>query len=940
MVDKLTVGPLDKGQRTNRLAFNIDNDAFPLLQNSYQWRGRVKRKRGTNLITRLQSTYQLGIVLSINTVAGVLTYSIVDILADPNVNLRSLYPNAEIVPTSVSVKRGGSGQLFTDPAGDGVLTGGLGSGTINYSTGKLTITFVNDPGSRTMTVFFNLYLLLPVMGIEDFNLNTNTFPGTIAFDTVNSYRISTSYPYPSNNTNWYENPVSSGTYVQKTDWTAFNWNGEDYRQFWTTNYQGALWATNGVNSPFTGGNIGMQFSSITNVVISTPTTVDITTANNLVIGDFVFINEVQGITGINWQTGYVTAANPASITVVFPSASIAGAYALGGIVQYLTNNSDPTKDVIRYYTGSPTNNQIDSAFAFVTGSGWVNFMPPLSQSAFSIGDLPPAIYYLVGARMIVPFKDRLQFIGPVVQESSGAAIYLQDTVVYSQNGTPYYTASYTNSPNPLVDTPTSPTNSYLQAFIVPPNQTAAPNAYFSDSPGFGGFITAGLDQPITTVDSNEDVLIMGFNPGYQVRYVYTGNDYLPFNFFVVNSELGSASTFSAITMDKGVITRGPRGYIITSQVDVSRIDLEIPDEVFEIQQVHNGNERFCAQRDFQNEWIYFTYLGNLFDTDVSPFPNTTLFFNYRDNSWGIFFETYTTYGSFRPATGLTWADLRKVKWNSWTDPWNSGETTIYQPIVLGGNQQGFILERTDETDEDTSLWIQSINANTSTITSPNHGLNDNDYILISDASGSIGIQVNGMVFSITVVDKDSFTLNPLLTSGSYTYLGNGLITRFYVPFIQTKQFPVYWDMGKKTRIGVQRYLLTKTDFSQITVNLYLSQDNTNAWNSGPITPDPDTENSSLMYSQVVFTCPESTNIGLTAYNVNMLQLNQISSSRQNSNAQQQIWHRVNTSLIGDTIQIAFTMSDTQMRDIRLLNQTAEIELHGFIFDVAPSQELT
>jgi hypothetical protein len=55
--------------------------------------------------------------------------------------------------------------------------------------------------------------------------------------------------------------------------------------------------------------------------------------------------------------------------------------------------------------------------------------------------------------------------------------------------------------------------------------------------------------------------------------------------------------------------------------------------------------------------------------------------------------------------------------------------------------------------------------------------------------------------------------------------------------------------------------------------------------------------------------------------------------------QSQIWHRMNTSLLGDTVQIGFTLSDEQMQDITLSNQFTEIELHGFILDVNPSQLL-
>ncbi len=56
-------------------------------------------------------------------------------------------------------------------------------------------------------------------------------------------------------------------------------------------------------------------------------------------------------------------------------------------------------------------------------------------------------------------------------------------------------------------------------------------------------------------------------------------------------------------------------------------------------------------------------------------------------------------------------------------------------------------------------------------------------------------------------------------------------------------------------------------------------------------------------------------------------------------AQAQIWHRINTSLLGDTVQIGFTMSQDQMIDPNFKNQFAEIEIHAFILDVSPSQLL-
>jgi hypothetical protein len=46
---------------------------------------------------------------------------------------------------------------------------------------------------------------------------------------------------------------------------------------------------------------------------------------------------------------------------------------------------------------------------------------------------------------------------------------------------------------------------------------------------------------------------------------------------------------------------------------------------------------------------------------------------------------------------------------------------------------------------------------------------------------------------------------------------------------------------------------------------------------------------------------------------------------------------MNTSLIGDTVQIGFTLSDLQLRDTTTTFE--EIELHSFVFDISPSQML-
>jgi hypothetical protein len=1002
MGEKIVVGPVNKGLTTNRTAFNIDDDAFPVLLNAYQWRGRIKRKRGSSFLGRLERYFNsanssYGSITSINVVDG-------------GANL--LYDfglvSGNIVPTSVSFVSGSN--TYTDPAGTGVLVGTpAGTGTIDYESGGVSIT---SGGGTITTATFLYYPCLPVMGIDDEILESNDFPTNLAFDTIYSYQIDPVYNRNNNNSyaiydvSFYKNPASIGSYTAKGTPTPVRWNGQNYQQFWTVNYQGAIFATNGINVPFTTANKGMQYAQNSQITYTsnTATTLSLTITNcPLVIGDFVFANEWGASTAanaatLNFQSGYVTSASgmyaSKSITITFPEASLATDTFVPGIIQYLTNSSNPSNDCIRYYDGDPTNGSatnpvLDNVY------GWVNFCPPLSQFQYSIAGLPQAQYYLIGARTIVPYKDRLLFFGPVVQTSAGVVNYLQDTVIYSQNGTAYYNASFQGNP-------VAATTQFYASYIVPNNQTATASAYFEDQIGFGGYISAGVDQAINTTYATRDVIIVGLE-NQQSRLIYTGNDVLPFLFYTINSEYGSGAPQSGIQMDEGVVSYGPKGFIITNEDSCQRIDLAIPDQVFEINLNDNGTERICAQRDFINEWIYFTYRGN---ESTAVFPNQTLLWNYRDNSWATFDESFTAYGTFRPSTmTFTWATIGTQfnTWNQWNEPWNAGASTLLQPQVVAGNQQGFIVIRNQGTTEPTTLNINfsvtvtitgvtksapsveatvvtganqfvpgqqvtfsgvvgmiQLNGNTYTVISSSpttftikvdssgftdyssgglatpvepifsqdHGLNNGDYFVLNNCTGTMAVY-NGQVFSVSNAIENGFVMNPMITIG--TYFGLGTITRLYRPQIMSKQFPVAWAMARKTRLGPQQYLLTTTPAGQITVLIFLSQNDEFPYNI---------DNNATIYSATVYTCPESINLGLTPTFVpNMSDPKNTNLNMVTAQQQQQTWHRLNTSLLGDTVQIGFTLSDAQMYDPTLTYQFSEIELHGLILDCSPSMLL-
>lgn len=873
--------------------YNIDNNSFPELLNAYARRGKIYRKRGTAILDRLKRQIVM-VDPPVNpweyaaiTLAGGVGNLITDTATDLEVNSR-------IVPGSINlVLTGGVGGTYTEPATPNgtLLRNGIAdpNSSINYSTGAI---FLQGGGAGIVTGSFSYYPNLPVMGLEDFdsNLLSDLFPLQIAFDTTYAYQINQT----SGTQNYY-----SISYYKNTN-NPVVWSNTDANLFWTTNYQSAFWATN--NKP------GLHFVDGSYLAGTGTAVVDFTFTSvgspfqTLIVGDKLWFNEwTTGGSNLNGLVGTVSAIIDAALgkyTVTFLSVVVVAGT---GIAQLLTN-SIAGQDGIRWYDGDPTTK---TGIPTGTNKGWVNFAPPLTANSVSINSQTTGKYYLVGALAIVPFKERLLFFGPQIRTSGGNVIQrpLQDTVLWSWNGTPYY--------NSFV--PTNATST----------ETFDTTAYYVDENGKGGYLPAGISMPIITVNNNEDVLIVNFGgKGRKTRFAYTGNDLQPFLFYSINAELPSDSTYSSISLDAGVLDIGSFGFAITTQQSAERIDMEFPDEVFRIKADTEGYKRVNAVRDFANEWVYFTYPVN----DVTwKYPTRTLLFNYRENSWGELKENFTVQGYFRKQEKESWytASAKYKIWANWTDSWNLGSNSPEIAQVCGGNPQGYVVIRSEGTGEAYSAEIADITSSSLSMTnikSINHCVELGDYIYIDRC---IGLDyLNGEIAQVTrITDADNFIIDIPFLAG--TYLGLGEFQRLSVPIIKTKQFPGYWEAGKKTRIGVQKYLFDYTGSGQATINLYLSTDPDNVYNSGNIVPRIDVLNSSLVYSQLVYTCPESTNLGLTPPNTNL--------QMPTANGQYAIWHRMNTNLIGDTVQIGITLSDEQMRDLTIA--TSELVLHGVDIDL-------
>lgn len=206
----------------------IPQDAFPVLEDAYMFRGRVKRKIGYHNLGRLKRDLVdqgLGDASGAGFAANI--FSVLSL-------------SGALVPGSLEITVGAI--TFSDN-GDGTLTGSpsTNTGTINYQTGGLILDFDPSLGAPTpVTMTFSYYPLLPVMGLETREVTALT-PQTQPIDAEQLIAFDTKYSYKFDNTlkafvdiNTYKAPGSG----------PFTWVGTDSDFFWSANYQGAFWATN------------------------------------------------------------------------------------------------------------------------------------------------------------------------------------------------------------------------------------------------------------------------------------------------------------------------------------------------------------------------------------------------------------------------------------------------------------------------------------------------------------------------------------------------------------------------------------------------------------------------------------------------------------------------------------------------------------------------
>jgi len=507
---------------------------------------------------------------------------------------------------------------------------------------------------------------------------------------------------------------------------------------------------------------------------------------------------------------------------------------------------------------------------YTNGTQWINFSPQINAAADTLNQ----------CLAMLPFRGRLLAFNTLEGANLATSVAFTNRIRWAAIGNPFSTAS---------------------AIVTVVNA----NAWRDDIRGQGGFLDIPTSEAIVAVGFVRDNLVIYCERStWQLRY--TGRTIAPFQIEKVNSELGSESTFSAVQFDTSLIGIGDKGIVECDSFKSERIDIKIPDLVFEFKNDNEGTKRVHGIRDFQQRLAYWTYVYNPGDPPNTKFPNRRLVYNYENDSWAIFTDSLTCLGNFQSPVARTWASST-FPWSQANFPWLDIPSQF--PAIIGGNQQGYVMYLSSnlqpKVTNDVSLFISNITGNVTTptvITSPNHNLSTGQVIKITDIASTdpFASSLNGNIYGIVLVDENNFQLwiySPSTQQFSIpqldpsgTYIGGGQISLRDNFRIVSKKFN-FLDQGENIQMGFIDILLNNTESGEITLKVYLDYNDSTPINILPQNINPQTSLPDSFFNTSV---PTSNAGGI--------------SSLKN-------WQRVFCPVRGNFITVEWTLSNEQLTTI-------------------------
>jgi hypothetical protein len=572
----------------------------------------------------------------------------------------------------------------------------------------------------------------------------------------------------------------------------------------------------------------------------------------------------------------------------------------------------PVMGFITYETGDVNNNSVfafDTRFSYVYTGGWERFGSPTTwtgtDSQFFWGtnwqgdqsynnllfvvnyNQPDQIKYwnsvtavwttihprtsaiatdtLETARLLLTFKDRIIALNTIEHEGADPAGTYRthcNRARWCQNGSP-----------------------------VDENGTGAIVAWRTDIPGRGGWIDAPTRQAIITAQILRDRLIVYFESSTW-ELVYTGNEMLPFRWQQINTELGAESTFSQIPFDKVILGIGNVGIHACNGAQVERIDEKIPNEVFQIHANTDGVRRIAGIRDFYSEMVYWTIVHpSYLQLNTYKFPNRILVYNYKTATWSYNDDCITAFGYYEQQDARSWVNMQQT-WSETTDTWSSGQLSTNPRQIIAGNQEGFtFVVDVDNPRNSLALSITDITVVANTIRVIDHNLKNSDFILIENCQG-ITI-LNGRIFQVRVIDKDTFTLLTAPLPAGPLYTGGGTISYVSKIDILTKQYNFYLKENRNAFVNKVDFLVDNEPQGRMFVECY-----------------PSYSNIPLVESSIA----GANNLGTSVLELSPYVDNAGNIINPVETAQTQFWHPLYFQVEGESVQLRISQNDIQMLD--------------------------
>lgn len=561
-----------------------------------------------------------------------------------------------------------------------------------------------------------------------------------------------------------------------------------------------------------------------------------------------------------------------------------------------------------WVTPAPSNNKLfwvtnfsgtlGDPIRYTDGSVWVNFAPEIDASGNKLQQ----------CLAMVPFRGRMLVFNTLEGNTLGTSIAFTNRIRWAAIG------------NPISDI----------SALFPTGADVNVNAWKDDIRGQGGFLNIPTSESIVAVGFVRDNLVIYCERStWQLRY--TGRSIAPFQIERVNSELGSESTFSAVQFDTSLVGIGDKGIVECDSFKSERIDIKIPDLVFEFRNLNNSPKRVHGIRDFQQRLAYWTYPFDPNGGDSVKFPNRRLVYNYENDSWAIFTDSLTTLGTFQAQENRTWDDDPQLTWTDSNFSWISAPALF--PSIVGGNQQGFVLYLDRTTTNEESLTINNITGNTTTptsISSVNHNLQPFQVIKISGipAGTPFATSLNDNIFAVVPTSADDFSLyvyNP--DSGQFdisqlddpaTYIGGGVISIRDNFSITSKKFN-YLDDGQKIQIGYLDILMNSTSEGAISLFIYLDYDDSKVSNTIPENEDIGTGFADPFFNATIPTTSNEQTIGGVS--------NTMASK---------YWQRVICPTRSQFLTLEYTLSNAQLIGIE---QESDVQIDSQILWMRPAGRL-